>query len=87
MRTKEEILADIEEDKARIREIDSSYAGQYLDPESDDGKAWEERNQRIDENERTVEQIEKREQRIASSPASPSTARRVCRFTPPPPAA
>jgi hypothetical protein len=38
MRTKEEILADIEEDKARIREIDSTYAGQYLDPESDDGK-------------------------------------------------
>jgi HK97 family phage major capsid protein len=71
MRTKEEILADIEEDKARIREIDSTYAGQYLDPESDDGKAWEERNQRIDENQRTVEQIEKREQRIGELAGKP----------------
>lgn len=64
-RTKEEILADIEEDKARIREIDSSYAGQYLDPESDEGREWEERNSRVDENDRTVEQIEKRARRIA----------------------
>ena len=64
MRTKEEILAQIEEDKTRCRELDSTYAGQYLDPESDDGKEWAERNERIDENTRTVEQIERREQRL-----------------------
>lgn len=65
MRTKEEILAEIAEDKTRIREIDTEHQGQYLDPESDAGKEWAERNQRIDENERTVAQIEKRESRLA----------------------
>ena len=65
MRTKEEILGEIEEDKSRIRELDSSYQGQYIDPASADGKEWDERNARVAENERTVAQIEKREARIA----------------------
>jgi HK97 family phage major capsid protein len=64
MRTKDEILDEIEEDKTRIREIDTTYQGQFLDPESDDGKDWSERNQRIDENARTVAQIDKREARL-----------------------
>lgn len=71
MRTKEEILAEIQEDTTRVREIDSSYAGQYLDPESDDGKEWSERNQRVDDNTRTVEQIEKRERRLAELAGDP----------------
>jgi HK97 family phage major capsid protein len=65
MRTKEEILSEIEEDKGRVREIDNEFQGQYLDPESDQGKEWAERNERIDENDRTIAQIEKREARIA----------------------
>jgi hypothetical protein len=71
MRTKEEILSEIEEDKARVREIDNEYQGQYLDPESDHGKEWAERNERIDENDRTVTQIEKREARIAELAGEP----------------
>jgi hypothetical protein len=70
-RTKEEILSEIEEDKARVREIDATYAGQYLDPDSDPGKEWAERNARIDEQERTVEQIEKRERRITELAGKP----------------
>jgi len=71
-RTKEEILDEIDEDKARIREIDSEYQGQYLDPESDHGKEWADRNARIDENERTVAQIDKRERRIAELAEQPA---------------
>lgn len=64
MRTKDEILAEIEEDKSRVREIDAEFQGQYLDPESETGREWDERNQRIEENDRTVKQIEKREARL-----------------------
>lgn len=65
MRTKEEILAEIEGDKSRIREIDGAYQGQFLDPASDDGQEWDERNARVEENKRTVAQLEKRESRLA----------------------
>jgi HK97 family phage major capsid protein len=70
-RTKEEILSEIEEDKARVRELDATYAGQYLDPDSDPGKEWAERNARIDEQERTVEQLEKRERRVIELEGKP----------------
>lgn len=64
MRTKEEILAEIGDDKSRIREIDAAYQGQYLDPKSDDGREWDERNARVEENSRTVAQLEQREARL-----------------------
>jgi HK97 family phage major capsid protein len=72
VRTKEDVLAEIQEDKARVREIDAAYHAQYLDPESDEGKEWAERNERIDENERTIVQLEKREQRIAELSDEPT---------------
>jgi len=63
--TLEELRARIEEDRARVREIDAAHAGEYLDPESDDGREWAERNDRIDADERTITQIERRQARIA----------------------
>lgn len=65
MRTKDEILEELEADKARVRELHIEHGGQYVPPDSAVGKEWEERNERIDENERTLVQIEKREARIA----------------------
>jgi HK97 family phage major capsid protein len=64
MRTKEELRSELEDDKSRIREIDAAHAGQFLDPESDEGKEWDERNARVEENQRTLAQIEKREARL-----------------------
>ena len=64
-RTKDEILLEMEEDKTRVRELDTAYAGQLLDPESDEGRDWAERNARIDENHRVVQQLETREARLA----------------------
>ena len=64
MRTKEELRAELEDDKSRIREIDAAFAGQFLDPESDEGREWDERNERVEENQRTLAQIEKREARL-----------------------
>lgn len=63
-RTKEEVLAELEEDKSRVREIDTAYSGMYLDPESDEGKEWEERNQRIDQNTKAMAQVQLREARL-----------------------
>ena len=87
MRTKEEILAEIEEDKSRVREIDTAFQGQYLDPESDEGKEWSDRNARIDENERTVQQIEKREQRLAELSDEPASREEGVSFHTSPPSA
>jgi HK97 family phage major capsid protein len=70
-RTKDEILSEIEEDKARVREIDTTYAGQFLADDSDDGKDWAERNKRIDDNQRTVVQIERRERRLVELSGKP----------------
>jgi HK97 family phage major capsid protein len=63
--TLEELRAQLAEDKDRVREIDSQHAGEYLDPESDDGKDWAERNQRIADTAKTIDQIERRQQRVA----------------------
>jgi HK97 family phage major capsid protein len=72
MRTKEEVLAEIEEDKTRVREIDSAYQGTYLDPESDDGKEWSDRNARIDDNQKAIAQIAKREARLQELAGEPA---------------
>jgi predicted phage gp36 major capsid-like protein len=71
--TRDELRAELAEARSRVQEIDSNYAGQYLDPDSDDGREWAERNERIDELNRTLEQLERREQRLrelADEPAN-----------------
>jgi hypothetical protein len=71
MKTKEELRAELEEHHSRVQEIDGQYAGQYLNPDSDDGREWDDRNAQIDELQRTLEQIERREQRIAELAEDP----------------
>src|SRR4051812_33220971 len=71
MKTRDELRAELDEHRSRVQEIDSAYAGQYLDPESDDGQEWANRNEQIDELRRTLDQIERREQRLAELARDP----------------
>ena len=57
-RTKEDLLAELEEDKARVRSLQAEHGVEFIDPDSDDGVEWAERNARIDENTKTLEQAE-----------------------------
>jgi HK97 family phage major capsid protein len=71
--TRDELRAELAEARSRVQEIDSAYAGQYIDPDTDDGREWAERNERIDELNRTLEQLERREERLrelADEPAN-----------------
>jgi HK97 family phage major capsid protein len=72
-RTKDEVHEQIKADKERVRELDTAYQGQWLDPESGDGKEWAECNQRIDENERIYAQVVKREARVAELGQEPNS--------------
>jgi hypothetical protein len=44
-KTREELVAERDEHRSRLQELDATYAGQYLDPDSDDGKEFAERNE------------------------------------------
>lgn len=73
MKTRDELRAELAEARSRVQEIDAAYAGQYLDPESEDGQEWSERNEQIDDLRRTLDQLERREQRLrelADEPAN-----------------
>jgi HK97 family phage major capsid protein len=49
----------------RNQEIDSSHAGQWLDPKSPEGEEFDRNDERIEEIERTVQQLEQRERRLS----------------------
>lgn len=70
--TKEELLARLTEIKARVAEIDTQYAGQYIDPASADGQEWNALNAEHDEVAKTVAQIEAREERLAALATDPA---------------
>lgn len=63
-RTKEEIRARVDEIKGRLRELDSEHAGEFIDPESDEGQEWRSLNEELDDREQTLTQLEAREQRL-----------------------
>lgn len=71
-RSKDELLARLTEAKAEITALDQQYQGHYIDPESQDGRKWNELNAEVDELTRTVKQIEARESRIQALATDPN---------------
>lgn len=71
-RSKDELLTRLTEAKAEITALDQQYQGHYIDPESQDGRKWNELNAEVDELTKTVRQIEAREQRLATLSADPA---------------
>ena len=71
-RTKQELLSRLTEAKARIAEINEQYQGQYIDPESSDGREWNSLNAEVDQLSKTVKQVEARDHRIAELATNPS---------------
>jgi len=63
-KTKQELVSERAEHRSRLQELDAAYAGQYLDPESDDGREFADREQQVRDLDRTIQQIEQREQLI-----------------------
>jgi HK97 family phage major capsid protein len=61
MKTREELLSEREEHRSRLQEIDAAYAGQFIDPEGDDGREFADRQAQIGELDKTIQQLEQRE--------------------------
>jgi HK97 family phage major capsid protein len=72
MKTREELVAERNEARSRLQELDAAYAGQYLDPDTDDGKEFAERQATIDTLDKTIRQLEQRESLIRSLADEPS---------------
>jgi HK97 family phage major capsid protein len=66
MKTREELLSEREEHRSRLQEIDAAYAGQFIDPEGDDGREFADRQAQISELDKTIQQLEQRQQLIES---------------------
>jgi len=79
-KTKQELLAEREEHKSRLQELDAAYAGQYLDPETDDGKDFADREAAIKDLDRTIRQLEQREDLIRSLGEQPENTERGADF-------
>jgi HK97 family phage major capsid protein len=71
MKTRDELRAELAEHCSRVAEIDSQYAGEYVDPDSADGQEWADRNEQIDTLRKTLEQLERREERLAELNGKP----------------
>lgn len=69
--TPEEIRARISEIRTRLQEIDTANQGRYIDPESDDGREWRSLNEELEEQDRTLQQIEARQARLRDLDANP----------------
>lgn len=66
MKTRDELVAERDEHRSRLQEIDSAYAGQYLDPETDDGRDFAERQSKLEDLNRTIAQVDSRRSFIES---------------------
>jgi HK97 family phage major capsid protein len=64
-KTREELVAERDEHRSRLQELDATYAGQYLDPDSDDGKDFAERERQLDTLDKTLLQLEQRAATVA----------------------
>lgn len=69
--TREQLVAQIAEDQARLRELDTAYQGALIDPESADGQEWAERDERIESNQRIIAQMDRRQERLEELAAEP----------------
>jgi HK97 family phage major capsid protein len=85
--TKEELLAELTDLKARVAEINTQYGASLIDPESADGQEWNTKNERIDEIQQIVQQLEAREHRIAELASNPENTDRGSLFNTAPPGA
>lgn len=64
MRTQEQIRQAIEQLRERAREIDNAHQGEFIDPDSDEGREWNAVNEELDRELRTLEQVQTRERRL-----------------------
>lgn len=68
----QELRAKLDSARQRVHEINADHAGEYLDPESDDGQEWNRCNEEIDDLEKTISQCEAREARVADLSGEPT---------------
>jgi HK97 family phage major capsid protein len=71
-KSREELVSELEECRSRLTEIDSEFAGQYLDPASERGVEFEQAEQQAELLEKTIKQLDQRAatiQRHAQDPA------------------
>jgi HK97 family phage major capsid protein len=71
-KTREELVAERDEHRSRLQELDAAYAGQYLDPDTDDGKDFAERERQLDTLDKTLLQLEQREATIRKYAEQPA---------------
>jgi HK97 family phage major capsid protein len=64
IKTVEELRDEKQQLVTRNQEIDSAHAGQWLDPQSEEGQEFDRNDQRIDEIDKTIRQTEARQQRL-----------------------
>jgi HK97 family phage major capsid protein len=63
-KTIEELRTEQKERQERMRELDSAYQGEFLDPESDDGKEFAECERSVLELDKTIRQVEQRQETL-----------------------
>jgi HK97 family phage major capsid protein len=80
MKTKQELLDRIAEIEARVREIDTQYAGQWMDPSSPDGVEWNAINAERAEHRKTVAQLKARERVLIDMEADDAHAEEGVHF-------
>jgi HK97 family phage major capsid protein len=86
-RTEEELLARLTEAKAEIVAIDAQYAGQYIEPESEEGRKYNGLNTEVDDLEKTIKQVVARKQRVAELSGDPASTDEGASFLTRPPGA